>query len=374
MRLRERAAAAGLLLLGIAACRGGDRTAITIGWAGPATDSIGAGSLRAARLAVDEINAAGGVGGRQFVLLAADDAGDADSAVRVAQMLAASPAVAVIGHIYSSATLAAAPVYNGAKDPVVEISPSSSSPEVSLAGPYTFRVCPSDDQYGAALARWTFQHLGLLQGAVVYVNDDYGRGFRQTFTGEFERLGGTVTEIDPFLAASPEAGPYLDRIAQSGAQFLVLAANIEEGEKVLRQVRTSDVSLPLLAGDGFDGIEDAGAVAEGIFVTTGYLASEPSAANRRLVEAYHARYPDAGPLDQPSAATYDIVYLLRRVLAQAGSDRQAVRDALARVGSADPAFAGVTGRIAFDSLGDVPSLEVRMGVVQNGVLRPAEEQ
>lgn len=367
-------AAALLGLAGLLACGGADQTPIAIGWAGPAADSIGAGSLRAARLAVEEINAAGGVKGRPLKLLVADDAGDPDSAVRVAQRLVASPAIAVIGHIYSSATLAAAPVYNGAAKPVVEISPSSSSPEVSLAGPYTFRVCPSDDQYGAALARWAFQRLGLQQGAVVYVNDDYGRGFRQTFSDEFARLGGTVTEVDPFLAASPEARPYLARISRSSAEFLVLAANIDEGEAVLRQVRGSSVSLPLLAGDGFDGIEDAGAMADGIYVTTGYLASEPSAANRQLVAAYRARYPGASPLDQPSAATYDIVYLLRRVLAQAGSDREAVRNALARVGNTDPPFTGVTGTIAFDSLGDVPSLGVRMGLVQNGVLRPAEER
>lgn len=365
------------LLLGVAgmlACRGPDQGTIVIGWAGPATDSTGAGSLRAARLAVEEINAAGGVRGRQLELLVADDRGRADSAVLAAEQLVASRAVAVVGHIYSSATLAAAPVYNEAADPVVEISPSSSSPEVSRAGPFTFRVCPSDNAFGAALARWTYQHLGLLQGAVVYVNDDYGRGFRRTFTQEYERLGGTITEVDPFLAATPQVAPYLDRIGHSSAEFLVIAANLAEGGEVLRQVRGSGLPLPLLAGDGFDGIEDAGPIADSIYVTTAYLASETSAANQRLVAAYRARYPGAGPLDQPSAATYDIVYLLRRVIAEAGTDRAAIRNRLQRVGNGDPPFAGVTGSIAFDSVGDVPSLGVRMGVVQSGVLRPAEAQ
>jgi branched-chain amino acid transport system substrate-binding protein len=369
----SRAVATALMFFGLLACRDRDRAPITIGWAGPATDSIGAASLRAARLAVEEINAGGGIGGRQLELLAADDGGEADSAVRVAEMLVASPVVAVIGHIYSSATLAAAPVYNGAR-PVVEISPSSSSPEISGAGPYTFRVCPSDDRYGAELARWASRRLGLTQGAVVYVNDDYGRGFRRTFTQEYERLGGTVTEVDPFLATVPEAEPYLDRIGRSTAEFLVLAANIDEGQVVLRQVRGRGLSLPLLAGDGFDGIEDAGAIAEGIYVTTGYLANDPSPANQRLVAAYRARYPGAGPLNQPAAATYDIVHLLRRVLTEAGTGREAVREALARVGNADPPFVGVTGTIAFDSLGDAPTVAVHMGVVQSGVLRPAEER
>ena len=363
-----------VLGLGLLACRSQERSTIVIGWAGPATDSTGAGSLRAARLAIDEINAAGGIHGRQLELLVADDRGRADSAVVAAQQLVASRAVAVVGHIYSSATLAAAPVYNEAADPVVVISPSSSSPEVSRAGPYTFRICPSDNQYGAALARWTYQRLGLLQGAVVYVNDDYGRGFRRTFAQEYERLGGTLTELDPFLAASPDAGPYLDRIIHSSAEFLVVAANLAEGTEVLRQIRARALQLPLLAGDGFDGIEDAGPIAESIYVTTAYLASETAEANQRLVAAYRARYPTAGPLDQPSAATYDIVYLLRRVIAEAGTGRTAIRDRLQRVGNTDPAFDGVTGTIAFDSLGDVPSSGVRMGLVRNGVLQPAEEQ
>ena len=103
-----------LLLLSLAAC--GDTGApIRIGLAGPFSDPVGAPMKRAAELAVEEINAAGGVRGRPLELVTRDDFGDPDSAVAVASALEAAKVVAVIGHVYSGTTLAAAPVYNGAE-------------------------------------------------------------------------------------------------------------------------------------------------------------------------------------------------------------------------------------------------------------------
>ena len=151
---------------------------------------------------------------------------------------------AVIGHVFSGTTLAASPVYNGGPDPVAAISPSSSSPEVSTAGDYTFRICPSDLAHGVALARWIHDSLGLQRGAVLYLNDQYGRGIRQMFVREFIRRGGQLIAIDPYLGDAPEVGPYLDRMAKAGrVQFLVVAGNRGEAEEILRQAqqpRTAD--------------------------------------------------------------------------------------------------------------------------------------
>ena len=138
-----------LLLLSLAAC-GDSGGPIRIGLAGPFSDPVGAPMKRAAELAVEEINAAGGVRGRPLELVARDDFGDPDSAVAVASALVGERVVAVIGHVYSGTTLAAAPVYNDANDPVVQISPSSSSPDVTTAAP-----TPS----GSAPATWpTVRH------------------------------------------------------------------------------------------------------------------------------------------------------------------------------------------------------------------------
>src|SRR2546422_3845195 len=155
--------------------------------------------LRAAQLAVSQVNAKRGVRGRKLELRVADDSGNEDTAVRVAEQLYADPAVvAVVGHLSSGASLAAARVYGGGATPTPMISPSASSPDLSGISPYVFRVCPSDLQHGPQLARFAWQTLGARRAGIIYLNNDYGRGVRRTFAAEFARLGGTVLESDPY--------------------------------------------------------------------------------------------------------------------------------------------------------------------------------
>lgn len=326
----------------------------------------------AAELAVKEINAQGGVKGRPLELLERDDRSSEDSAQAVAFDLYRSDAVAVIGGAYSSATLAAAPIYNGGREPMVQLSPSASSPLLTTAGPYTFRLCPSDLGYGAALAQ-AARDRGFRRAAVLYVNDEYGRGVRRTFTEEFTRGGGQVVELAPFLSSAPDVQAYLDRIAyRKQAQVIILAANQDEGLPALRQILAAKLGLPVMAGDGMVGAERTNpALMEGVLVSSAYLVGDASARNQSFVATYRKTYPDAGPPDQGAAATYDAVYLLARVIAEGGASRAKVRDALARVGLTDPAFDGVVGRIAFDSAGDVPKLAVQIGVARAGILVPA---
>ena len=366
---RVAAAAVAALLLG---CGPAEEGPVRIGVAGSFSDPIGLPMKLAAELAAEEINAAGGIGGRPVELVLRDDYADPDSAVFIASDLYDSNVSAVVGHLFSGTTLAAAPVYNGGDDPVAAISPSSSSPEVSTAGDHTFRVCPSDLAHGAALAHWVRERLSLERGAVLYLNDQYGRGIRQTFVDHFQRLGGRLESVDPYLGDRPDVGPYLDRIARNrNIQFLVVAGNRGEAEEVLRQARRRGISVPILGGDGLEGIEGAGALAEGVYLTSSYFPTLPTGANRKFVEAYRRKYPDAGMPNQPAAATYDAIHLLRDVIARGGSRREDVSRALAGVGSETPPFEGVTGVVAFDAAGDVPEQNVYIGRVSAGAVEVA---
>ncbi|MEO8138726.1 MAG: ABC transporter substrate-binding protein [Gemmatimonadota bacterium] len=327
-----------------------------------------------AELAVRQINDSGGLDGRPLELVAVNDYGDPDSAAAVASRFYDSDVSAVIGGAYSGVTLASAPVYNGGRRPLVQLSPSASAPQLSRAGDYTFRVCPSDVAYGAALARFADQQ-GYSRAAMLFVNDEYGRGVRHAFEYEYARRGGDLVEVDPLRASAPDVGAYLARIAREHAvDVLILATNQDEGLAVLRQIRASGLKLPVLASDGMVGAERvAPALMEGVFVSSAYLVGDSRGENQRFVAAYRRAYPDAGLPDQGAASSYDAVHLLAGAASGGSGARSRIRERLAGVGSTFPGYSGVVGAISFDSAGDVPSLEAQIGVVRGGELVPANE-
>jgi branched-chain amino acid transport system substrate-binding protein len=326
---------------------------------------------RAAELAVREINARGGLRGRPLALRIMDDSGRTDVAIRVAQTLADDPEVAaVIGHLSSGTSLAGARVYGAGRRPVVMISPSASSPDLSGVNPFVFRICPTDLSHGAQLARYARQTLGARRAGIIYIDDDYGRGLRLSFATEFRRLGGTVVEEDPSLPTTASLEPYLARMRQvGGADVLMLATERGGAELALRDQARLGLRWPTIGGDALTGIEAAGggALAEGVRVSSAYLPDRPGERNAVFVAAYARAYEGQRP-DHRGAGAYDIVQLLARVFTAAGTDRRAVRDYLARVGAGVPAYDGVTGMIAFDARGDVPAKPVVVGVVRDGRL------
>ncbi len=357
----------------LAACRG-DGGPIRIGIAGPFGEQRGRSMLVAAELAVKEINDAGGIRGRTLELVIQDDSASTSRAIIAAQALRDDPTVvAVIGHLTSGTTLAAADIYNAGSDPVVAISPSASNPDLSGIGPYTFRVCATDLAHGGTLARFAFERLGVQAAAVLYLNDDYGRGILATFSEEFQRLGGTIVEEDPLLA-STDPGAYLDRIQQGGrARALMVAGDRATGEAVLRAARARGMALPIIGGDGLTGIQDEGAASGGIYISSNYLPERPGERNNAFLRAYAAASGGELP-DHRGAGAYDAVHLLADAIRAGGTRRAAIRDLLSQVGRARPAFEGVTGRIAFDDNGDVPDKTVLVGVVRDGRLQLAGER
>lgn len=361
----------GIVML-LAACGGGSGP-ILIGLAGTFDDSATVAMRHSARLAVEEINAGGGVNGRPIALVERNDFGDADSAVRIATDLYASDVVAVIGHSYSGPTLAASPIYNGGSNPVVHISPSASSPALSSAGPWTFRVCPNDLAHGSALARWARERLNLARGAVLYLNNGYGRGIRETFNEEFTRLNGLTVAVDPFLGDPPEVAPYLERIARNQqAQFIIVAGYENDALAVLQAARVWDVQLPILGGDGLEQVTRFGDIAEGTYMTAAYFEDLDTPANRAFVARYREAFPGAAAPNQSAVGTWDILHLLRDVITDVGTDRESIRDALADVGHGRPTYQGVTRPIGFDASGDLENQRVFVGVVRNGRTIPAE--
>jgi branched-chain amino acid transport system substrate-binding protein len=342
---------------------------IVIGLAGPMQDPLGISELRAAHFAIDQINQRGGVrGGRKLRLRVVDDSGTENGAVLAAQTLYDDASVvAVVGHITSGTSIAAARVYGVGSDAIPMVSPTASSPELSGISPYAFRVCPSDLSHGPALARFARQKFGARRAGVLYLNDDCGRGVRQAFVTEFTRLGGVVAEEDPFLPTTASLEPYFTRMKRSGVDVLMLATDVPGAEQALRELRRQGLPWPVVGSDALVGIEADGPLAEGIHISSAYLADRQGEQNAKFVVDFFRATQGQKPNDVAGLTT-DVFELLAAALDAVGPDRHAIRDYLASIGAARPGFEGVTGRIAFDSSGDVRGKPLSIAVVRNGRL------
>lgn len=373
-------AVAAIAALSLAAC-GGEKETVVLGVAAPIQVANGLSVQRAAQMAVDEINRAGGNDGLTFALEIRDDERSEAKGIEVARDLRNDPRVAaVIGHVNSAVSVKAAPIYNMlagvndsvSGDPVVQISPASSAPALTGAGPWTFRVTPTDLEFSPVLARHARERLGSTKAAVIYANDEYGQGVTSTFAAAFRRQGGQIVSADPYLPdilKNPAAlDPYLVRAIRRGADALVIGGQADAGVSIIQAARRLGYAGPILGADGLTGVKDARGVGEGVFVSSAFLPDRNTPAAQKFVTAFRARY-NAAP-DHRAAQTYDIVYLLHRAISEVGSDREAIRGYLERVGRPGgvAAYEGVSGTIRFDENGDVVEKPVVIGVVRGGEL------
>jgi len=188
---------------------------------------------------------------------------------------------------------------------------------------------------------------------VIYLEDDYGRGLRLSFTAEFKRLGGEIVEADPMLSATPSLEPYLSRLRQKGnVDALVLATDRGGAELALREMGRMGIHLMTLGGDALSGIERDGPLAEGVRMSVAYLVDQPGERNAQFFGAYARAYPGERP-DHRGAAAYDIVAFAGERAHGIGRRPPRRAGPIGANRQRSPGVEGVTGTIAFDSNGDV---------------------
>jgi branched-chain amino acid transport system substrate-binding protein len=327
---------------------GGPGDVVRLGVATPLEQFIGDHTLRGAELARDEINAGGGIRDRTLELVAVTDSASAERAVAVADgFFSDESVVAVVGHSTSGATLAAAAIYNRG---LAAVSPTATSPDISGAGDWIFRIASSDAANSARLASFALRELGS-RAAILYANEPYGRGLREGFGRAFTAGGGTLLEEYPYIEGETEDfEAYLLGIQAARPDLIFIAGLDASAGLIIRQARALGITAPIIGGDGLLGLVGQDSIFDGTYVGLLYHPDAPGQAGRRFVEAYRRAY-GAQP-DHFAALAYDATMLLAAAVREVGFDRQKIRDYLAEIGARREAFRGVSGLIAFDDNGD----------------------
>lgn len=312
------------------------------------TAGFGKSTTNGIELAVDEINGAGGVNGRQVKLLVEDDQGRPEQAKTVVSKLISQDHVhAVLGEVASSNSLAAAPVAQENKVPM--ISPSSTNPKVTQTGDYIFRVCFIDPFQGAVMAKFAANTLKAKTAAVFGdVNSDYSKGLTEFFEREFNKLGGTVIRKETYTQQDPDFKAQLTNIRAANPDVIYIPGYYGQVGIIAKQARELGINKPLLGGDGWDNPELwnlGGEALKNTFISNHYSVDDPSPAIQKFVSAYKAKYKGVAP-DSLAALGYDAMYVLADAIKRAGTTESAkVRDAIAVTKN----FLGVTGSITINS-------------------------
>jgi len=314
-----------------------------------------------ARLAIDEINRTGGVLGKKLSLLSEDDRNEpAEAASAVSKLITQNHVVALIGENASSRTLAAAPIAQSYKVPMV--SPSSTNVEVTKKGDYIFRVCFIDPSQGKALAIFARQNLKAGTAAILIDSkSDYSVGLAAAFENSFTAAGGRVISQIKYAEGDSDFSAQLTTLTALNPDVLFVPGYYTDAGLIARQARSLGLQSVLLGADGWDSpklAEIGGAAVEGSYFSNHYSVDDPSPAVRKFVDTYKQAY-GAEP-DSIAALSYDAARLVADAIRRAGStEGKRVRDALASTKD----FPGVTGNITMDADRNPVKLPVILKVV-----------
>jgi len=331
--------------------------------------AFGNATVMGVKLAAEEINNAGGVLGRKIRLVLEDDSGHADQAASVVtKLITSDDVIAVIGENSSNQSIAAAPICEQNKVPM--ISPSSTNPKVTEIGDYIFRVCFIDPYQGKALATFARNSLKIDKAAILIdKKNDYSVGLAQFFRENFEKLGGKIVAEQSYSGGDTEFRPQLTAIKTTSPQMLFVPGFYTEVGQIAIQTRDLGINVPLVGGDGWDSptlVEIGGKSLDGCYFSDHYFVGDPRPLVRGFVKKIRARYgknPEAN-----AALGYDALQILARAIRESGSlDRKAIRDHIASVKD----YQGVSGTITMGADRN-PIKPVAMIKIENGEMQFAE--
>ena len=312
--------------------------------------SFGEVSLRGARLAVEELNTAGGVLDRPVELVVEDNRSLAgESATAAKKLISRDQVVALVGECSSARTLEAAPVAQAAGIPLV--TPASTNPKVTQVGDAVFRVCFIDPFQGEVLAAFARRKLGLKRAALLIDGaSPYSVGLGEFFTKTFTAMGGEVVATQKYSGADTDFRAQLTAIRGARPDALFLPGYYVAAGLVAKQANELGLKATLLGGDGFEApqlLEIGGTALEGAYYSTHFAPENAERSAASFVAAYRKRY-DTVP-NGLAALSYDAVKLVADAIRRA---RTTEKGALRRALAATRDFPGASGRTTINAQRD----------------------
>lgn len=325
--------------LGFASCakKGSDIHIGVYGSKTGATATFGKSTENGAMMAIEEANAAGGIGGRVIKVTSEDDQGKPEeAATAVNKLVSQDRVVAVIGEVASSNSLAGAPICQKAAVPM--ISPSSTNEKVTEIGDYIFRVCFIDPFQGAVMAKFASASLHLKKVAILSdVRSDYSMGLSDVFKATFESLGGTISAKESYQAGDQDFRAPLTAIKATEPEAVYVPGYYTDVGLIARQARELGITVPLLGGDGWDSpklTEIGGKALEGCFISNHYAADDQNPVVQGFIATYKAKYGEIP--DALAALGYDAARLLFHAMRELQS-------------TSPEAFAGLASDVGLDA-------------------------
>lgn len=349
------------LLLGVATCSvsfvgcgsgGSSGDEIVVGHYASMTGSeatFGQSTDNGIRLAIDEINEAGGIGGKKIRIITYDDKGDArEAGTAVTRLVTNDQVAAVLGEVASSLSLVGAPVCQENGIPMV--SPSSTNPDVTKVGDMIFRVCFIDPFQGLVCAKFAREHekVKATKAAILYDQAQaYSVGLQEEFGKAFVELGGTIVSKQTYQAGDQDFSAQLTAIRGGQPDVVFVPGYYTDVGNIALQARKLEIKVPLLGGDGWDSAklgQIAGPAIEGCFYSNHYSHQDPNPRVQNFISKYNERFK--GTPDGLAALGYDAARILADAMTRAGSTTGA--DIAAELAKTQE-FDGVTGKITIDA-------------------------
>jgi branched-chain amino acid transport system substrate-binding protein len=298
-------------------------------------------------LAIEQINAAGGVLGRPLELAYEDNqTKSGESATAAKKLISRDKVIALIGEVSSTRSLEAAPVAQ--KYHVPMIAPAATNPEVTKKGNYIFRVCFIDSFQARVIAKFALQDLKAKRVAVLSsVSNAYSLGLAKYFTEAFTAGGGTIVVEKSFSEGDKDFRAQLTAVKAENIDAVFVPSYYTEAALIVRQGRDLGITVPFFGGDGWEDeqlLKIGGDAMNGCYYSTHFSAQNTDPRVQKFVADYEKRWDGEQP-GAFSALGYDAVHVLVDAIKRAGTTESAkLRDALAETKNLD----GVTGRTTLD--------------------------